>query len=203
MFGNPWERAAAFEPTIPADLTQPPLTLPFEPGKVWSFSGGPHSVWELEGGALAAIDFAPAAKEHGCVESDQWIVAPADGVVIRAGEGVVMLDMDSDGLEQTGWNMLFLHVARKDRVQVRAVLKAGEHIGHPSCEGGGASGTHVHIARKYNGEWILADSPIPFNMDGWIVHSNGIPYKGTLTRGDKTIEACACGTFATRIIRDK
>jgi LasA protease len=203
MFGDPWERAAAIEPTIPADLTQPPLTLPFEPGKVWSFSGGPHSVWELEGGAMAAIDFAPASLEHGCVKSDQWVVAPANGVVIRSAFGVVILDLDGDGLEQTGWNILFLHVGSKDRVQVRSVLKAGAHIGHPSCEGGGASGTHVHIARKYNGEWILTDGPIPFNMDGWIARGNGIPYKGTLSRGDKSIEACACGTFTTRIIRDK
>jgi murein DD-endopeptidase MepM/ murein hydrolase activator NlpD len=203
MFGDPWERAAAIEPTIPAGLTQPALTLPFEAGRVWSFSGGPHSVWEFEGGAQAAIDFAPAAAEHGCVKSDQWIVAPANGVVARASDGVVMLDLDGDGVEQTGWDILFLHVGAQGRVRAGAVLKAGDHIGHASCEGGAASGTHVHIARKYNGEWMLVDGPLPFNMDGWIAHGNGIPYKGTLTRGEVTIEACACGTFATRIIRDK
>ncbi len=203
MFGDPWERAGAIEPIIPSGLTQPVLTLPFEPGRVWSFSRGPHSAWEPAGGALAALDFAPAAAEHGCVKSDEWIVAPANGTVARVGDGVVMLDLDGDGLEQTGWNILFLHVSSKDRVKAATVLKTGDRIGHASCEGGASTGTHVHTARKYNGEWILIDGPIPFDMDGWVAHGNGIPYKGTLTRGDTIIEACACGTFATRIIRDK
>ncbi len=204
MFGDPWERSKAVEPMIPAGLAQPALTLPFEPGRVWSFSGGPHSVWELEGGALAALDFAPASEKPGCVESQQWVVAPASGVVVRAADDVVILDLDGDGLEQTGWDILFLHIGPKERVNAGAMLKPGDHIGHPFCKAGGASsGTHVHIARKYNGEWILAGGPIPFNMDGWIAHSNGTAYKGSLTRGDKTIEACACGTFETRIVRDK
>jgi LasA protease len=203
MFGDPWQRARTVEPLISPGLTQPPLTLPFERGRVWSFSGGPHSVWELEGGALAALDFAPAASAPGCVKSEQWIVAPAAGVIVRAGDGLVMLDMDGDGIEQTGWDMLFLHVATLDRIAVGTVVQPGDRIGHPSCEGGGASGTHVHIARKYNGEWILADGPMPFDMDGWVAHYDGTPYKGRLVRGDAVIEACACGTFATRIIRDR
>jgi len=204
MFGDPWARAAAVEPMIPAGLTQPTLTLPFEPGRVWSFSGGPHSVWELEGGALAALDFAPASVEHGCAKSDQWVVAPAAGVVVRSAHDVVILDLDGDGLEQTGWNLLFLHIGPEGRVEAGSVLQAGDRIGHPFCIAGGASsGTHVHIARKYNGEWMLVDGPLPFNMDGWVARGNGIPYKGTLTRGDQVIEACACGTYSTRIVRDK
>ena len=202
MFGPPWERAAPYEPIIPNGLIQPELSLPFEPGKIWSFSGGPHSAWEEEG-ALAALDFAPGAIEHGCVATDTWVLAPAAGVVARTGDGVVILDLDGDGLEQTGWDLLFLHIAEKGRVKVGDVLKKDDHIGHASCEGGVATGTHVHIARKYNGEWILADGPIPFNLNGWIAHNGSAPYKGTLTKGDLTIEASTSGSFATRIIREK
>jgi hypothetical protein len=202
MFGDPWQRAAANEPTLPDGLTQPELTLPFEPGKVWAFSGGPHSAWE-EKGAMAALDFAPAAEEHGCVKSDVWVLAPADGKVVRTAPGVVVLDLDGDGLEETGWDILFLHIATEGKVFNNTVLKKGDHIGHASCEGGVATGTHLHIARKYNGEWILADGPLPFNLDGWIAHAGGAPYKGWLTRGDRTITASTSGSFETRIIRDK
>jgi len=202
MFGDPWERAAVNEPTLPDGIAQPALTLPFEPGKVWAFSGGPHSAWE-EKGAMAALDFAPAASEHGCVKSDVWVLAPAAGKVVRNAPGVVMLDLDGDGLEETGWVILFLHIATEGRVLTNQVLQKGDHIGHASCEGGVATGTHLHIARKYNGEWILADGPLPFNLDGWIAHNGPVPYKGSLTRGDITIQANTSGSFETRIIRDK
>ncbi len=210
MFGDPWERAATVEPLIPTGLIQPALTLPFDPGQLWSFSNGPHSAWQvpdgsviITGGALAALDFAPSAAESGCVTAAKWVVAPARGVVVRAQYNVVMLDLDGDGLEQTGWNILFLHVGSKEMVPVGTHLEAGDHIGHPSCEGGGSTGTHVHIARKYNGEWVLATGPIPFNLDGWVALAADDAHTGTLVRGDKTITACACGTFETRITRDK
>ena len=210
MFGDPWTRAKTVEPLLPIGLTQPNLSLPFEPGQLWSFSNGPHSAWQvpdgsviLVGGALAALDFAPAAAEHGCAKSDKWVVAPASGLVVRAANNVIVLDLDGDGLEQTGWDILFLHIASKDSVPAGVFLNKDDRIGHPSCEGGDATGTHVHIARKYNGEWVLVDSPVPFNMDGWVAHGTGVLYKGTLTRGDQTVTACACGTFATRITRDK
>ena len=40
-------------------------------------------------------------------------------------------------------------------------------------------------------------------MDGWIAHNGGLPYKGTLTRGETTIVASTSGSFATRITREK
>ncbi len=67
MFGNAWLRAQTVEPLFPATLTQPPLILPFMPGQIWSFTGGPHGAWEIDG-ARAALDFAPASTESGCVE---------------------------------------------------------------------------------------------------------------------------------------
>jgi hypothetical protein len=80
------------------------------------------------------------------------------------------------------------------------MLEAGDHIGHPSCEGGSSTGTHIHIARKYNGEWILADSAIPFNIEGWVPKKEDVPYEGTLTRYEKTVTACVCADLASNII---
>jgi LasA protease len=99
MFGDPWERAGAVEPLLPAGLAQPELSLPFQPKKVWSFSGGPHSAWEEEG-ALAALDFAPSAEVNGCVKSDLWILAPAAGTVVRTAKGVVMLDLTATAMNK-------------------------------------------------------------------------------------------------------
>ncbi len=201
MFGSPFSRSSIFEPTIPAGLQQPPLSLPYEKNKIWAYTSGPHSAWEKEG-ALAALDFAPGANEGGCVETDAWVLAPADGTVVRTEPGVVMLDLDSDGSEKTGWVLLFLHIATKDKVKIGDKLLKDDKIGHPSCEGGVSTGTHLHFARKFNGEWMLADGPVPFNLDGWIAHNGPYPYKGTLTKGDKEITSCTCSDYNTNIIRE-
>jgi hypothetical protein len=39
-------------------------------------------------------------------------------------------------------------------------------IGHPSCEGGCFHRTHVHLTRKYNGEWIAAGNALPYVLSG-------------------------------------
>jgi LasA protease len=186
LFGNPF--GVAVEPLLPDDLEQPHMQLPFEVGKTWSFTSGPHSAWDT-GSGWAALDFAPPGYALGCVRSDEWVVASADGVVIRTDEGVVILDLDGDGYEQTGWVLLYLHVEERDRVPPGVTLHAGDRIGHPSCEGGFSTGTHVHIARKYNGEWIPADGRLPFVMDGWVSGGQGREYNGTLSRGSIIIEA--------------
>ena len=198
MFGNPWPRAQVVEPLFPPDLTQPELQLPFVPGQMWSYTGGPHGAWEKDG-SWAAIDFAPAASTSGCVETDTWATAAGDGVIVRSERGIVVLDLDGDGFEQTGWVLVYLHIATEGRIEARRSVRAGDPIGHPSCEGGHATGTHIHIARKYNGEWIAADGPIPFVLSGWMVHAAGEPYKGTLTRDGETVTANQYGAFESRI----
>jgi LasA protease len=200
MFGDPWARAALVEPLFPPDLIQPPFSLPFERGYLWSLTGGPHPAWEQES-ALAALDFAPATAESGCVESNAWVVAVAPGVIVRSGGGYVLLDYDGDGFEQTGWVVLYMHIATKDRVQAGTWVDAGDHIGHPSCEGGLATGTHVHIARKYNGEWVGAGGALPFILSGWTAHQGVAPYYGTLTKGDRIITSSKTGTHESQIIR--
>ena len=188
LFGYPFDLAV--EPLIPPGLQQPKMQLPFEKGQVWSFTGGPHGGWD-SGSAWAALDFAPPGDALGCVQSDAWVVAAADGVILRTGIGEVIEDLDGDGLEQTGWVIFYMHIESRDRVKPGTAVKAGDRIGHPSCEGGVSSGTHTHIARKYNGEWIPADQNLPFVLDGWVSHGEGYQYEGYLQKGSKTIEAYA------------
>ena len=201
MFGDPWLKAVVYEPIFPSILAQPDLILPIEPGVEWAYTGGPHSAWGKLG-ARAALDFAPSGA-GGCSKSDEWVLAAASGVVARSGGGVVVLDLDGDGNEQTGWNLFYMHIATEDRPVVGQWLDQGERLGHPSCEGGVSTGTHFHFARKYNGEWILAGGPLPFDMDGWIAHAAEKEYKGTLTRDDNTVNACTCATADTYIFRDE
>ena len=201
MFGDPWSRAEAFGPIFPPGLKQPDMSLPFEIQASWAFTGGPHAAWETEG-PMAAVDFAPGSAETGCLSSDHWIVAAAPGLVVRSGNGVVVVDMDGDGSEQTGWNMLYLHVAASGRVARGVWVEQDDRIGHPSCEGGTSTGTHLHVARKFNGEWIIADGPIPFVLSGWTVYAGAKPYEGRLVKGDKVITADLYAQSLAVILRE-
>ena len=124
MFGDPWARADAVNPIFPVALNQPTLVLPFEPNVEWSMTGGPHNAWgqinpNIYGenhSVAAAIDFAPSTDHGGCDPTPTWVTAAAPGLVVRSDNGAVMVDLDGDGYEQTGWNILYMHIAKKDRV---------------------------------------------------------------------------------------
>jgi hypothetical protein len=184
---------------IPPNLAQPNLALPFVPDRIWDFTGGPHYSWGTSL-PLGALDFAPPALESGCAVSYEWIAAPADGVITRSGEAVVALDLDGDGEERTGWVLFFYHVGTEGRIGPGVRVQQGDLLGHPSCEGGRSTGTHFHIARRYNGEWIPAGGPVPFVLDGWVVAYGESPYQGTLTKGSKVVPACTCSTVKNRIL---
>ncbi len=187
LFGYPFD--LAIEPLLPAGLTQPKLVLPFAANETWQFTGGPHDGWD-SGSAWAALDFAPPGEPIGCSQTDAWVTAVASGVIIRAGNGAVVQDLDGDGLEQTGWTILYMHIESRERIEAGQTVKVGERIGHPSCEGGHANAAHLHIARRYNGVWLpAADANIPFVMSGYTPTSDGVNYGGWLTRGDTSIEA--------------
>lgn len=188
MFGDPWARSASVEPVLPDDLVQPPLELPFARGETWSLTGGPHTAWGV-GSAWGGLDFAPASVEKGCSVSRFFVTAAAAGLVVRSERGIVVLDLDGDGDDGTGWAVLYLHIAGQDRIQAGARVNVDDPIGHPSCEGGVSTGTHVHIARKYNGEWLAAGGPVPMLLSGWLAWEGERPYSGALTRGDDIVTA--------------
>lgn len=126
------------------------------------------------------------------------------GLVIRSDRGVVVIDEDGDGHEQTGWNLMYLHVATTDRIPLKTWVDIDDRIGRASCEGGVSTGTHMHLARKYNGEWLLADgnSPFPFILSGYIAYNGKEPYDGTLVKGDITITADPYGSSISAIMRE-
>jgi len=167
---------------------QPELVLPFAIGEPWFFTSGPHSAWG-SGAAWAALDFAPDEDGFGCYESGARVTAVADGPVVRVDDGVVVQDLDGDGFEGTGWTILYMHIAERNKAAMGTYLNQGDRVGHPSCEGGPATGTHLHIARRYNGEWIPTDQDNPFNLSGWVSAGGGVEYDGTLTQGQNTVEA--------------
>jgi len=196
LFGNPLR--SPVNSSISADLTQPELKLPFDEKQGWFFTSGPHSAWG-DGAAWAALDFAPDEDMFGCFDSQSWVTAAADGLVVRSADGQVIQDLDGDGDEGTGWTILYMHIASFERVEVDVDLQTGDHIGHPSCEGGPSNGTHLHLARRYNGEWIPADQEIPFVLSGWISKGDGVEYDGSLVRGDYEIVASGFPTDENKI----
>lgn len=199
LFGYPFD--FAIEPILPAGLTPPTLILPFARGEIWAFSGGPHGGWD-SGSAWAALDFAPPGDPIGCAPSQAWTTAVADGTIVSAANGRVIQDLDNDGLEQTGWTILYMHMESRDRVQPGSFVRAGERIGHPSCEGGYAEADHLHLARRYNGMWISATEPGQvFTLEGWQVSGGGKEYDGFLQRGSQSVEAWGIVTPLNQIQR--
>jgi len=200
MFGSPWERAAKWEPLIPPGASQPTLQLPFSPGERWSLTGGPHLSWKT-GSPRGAIDLAPVTGEANCAVSYAWITALAAGIVARSARNVVALDLDGDGYEQTGWVIIFMHVADKERIPAGTRLNLDDRIGHPSCEGGTSTGTHVHLARKLNGEWLSVDDALPFILGGWRVYAGEKNYQGGMIKGDQEVMASPVGPRTSIIVR--
>jgi murein DD-endopeptidase MepM/ murein hydrolase activator NlpD len=181
LFGDPFR--AAVEPLVPPDLAQPTLAFPFPSGEVWYFTGGPHGGYN-SGSAWAAIDFAPPAppedllaREGLCYVSPNYVTAVAPGVIARSGDGYVILDLDFDGNEHTGWTILYLHISSQDIVKPGSHVQTGDKLGRPSCEGGFSNATHLHFARRYNGEWLPVTcdrcptgfTAPPMVLGGWTV----------------------------------
>jgi LasA protease len=201
MFGDPWERAASFGPLFPEGVSQPELELPFSPGERWSLTGGPHPSWKT-GSPRGAVDFAPVTGEPACAVSKTWVLAAASGLVVRSERSAVTIDLDGDGLEQTGWVLLYYHIAEKERIPAGTYVEKDDPIGHPSCEGGASTGTHFHFARKYNGEWIAADGPLRMNLGGWLSYAAEKNYQGEFRHGEKVAVASPVGPRTSIIVRE-
>jgi hypothetical protein len=188
LFGDPWQYDLG--QLVPADVHQPALSLPWTKGETWFFTGGPHATWG-SGSPWGALDFTTASV-NGCGDLPEWVTAMASGVITRSINGEVSQALDRSGDERVGWSVLYLHIGSAGRVVAGTHVKTGDQIGHPSCEGGLSMAAHVHIARKYNGEWIGADGVISFDLGGWLASEGPFEYDGTLTRGSAKRESCEC-----------
>lgn len=200
MYPDLWARAAQVDPMLSYGLVQPVLELPFQPGETWTLTGGPHAAWGV-GSPWGGLDFAPAAVEKGCTVSRFWATAAASGLVTRSERGVVAVDLDGDGFEGSGWVLIYMHIASSERVPVGTFVQLDERIGHPSCEGGKSTGTHLHLSRKYNGEWMSAGGPVPFILSGWQAWPGDKQYSGSLTRGDAVVTARPDDAYSSLITR--
>ncbi|HET7009877.1 MAG TPA: LysM peptidoglycan-binding domain-containing protein [Anaerolineales bacterium] len=200
MFGDAWARAEAAGPLLPPGLAQPPLELPFAPREYWSLTAGPHNAWSY-GTPRAALDFSPITGGDPCDVSPAWATASAPGVIVRATDNAVALDLDGDGRESTGWVLLYYHLADEGLISPWIQVSTGDPLGHPSCQGGRATGKHVHLVRKYNGEWIPADGLVPFSLSGWQVVADARNYYGSLVRGDEVVMSDSSGQRGSTIWR--
>ncbi len=200
LFPDPWNRSAAAGPIFPPPLEQPPLELPFQPGQRWSFTGGPHLSWN-SGSPRGAVDFSPVTGLPPCAPTDVFVTASAAGVVTRSGDNLIAIDLDGDGFEGTGWVVIYLHLTGIEGIAPGSPVGQDTPLGHPSCEGGKATGTHVHMARKYNGEWLPAGDPLPFVLSGWRVQAGSRSYEGYLLKGDQVVSANPGGSGSSVIER--
>jgi hypothetical protein len=201
MFGDYWERAVGYEPAYLAPEDFPILNLPFQPGEAWSLTAGPHITWET-GTPRGALDFAPITGEPHCAISVRWVTAAAPGLVVRSNNSTVAIDLDGDGNERTGWVLIYYHIPEEDRVPVGMQLPQDALIGHPSCEGGQATGTHLHFTRKFDGEWVGINSAFPLVLSGWQAFAGEKRYEGYLQKGDLIVTSRPDGSHGSTIIRD-
>lgn len=200
MFGDPMVCARNVEPLFPEGMQIPTLELPFTRGEGWALTGGLHNDWDV-GTPLGALDFAPITGETPCAVSRAWVRASAAGIVTRAEFGVLQLALVDSSGKPTGWELRYMHIAVHDRAAVGTRLATDDPLGHPSCEGGAATGTHVHLARLYRGEWIGAGNPFPYILSGWLAMPGRAPYQSTLVKGDKVVTAHSDGSYGSTIIR--
>lgn len=191
LFGDPFEYD--FEPLIPINLTQPPLSLPWGKGQGFYFTAGPHAAY-VDGSAWGAVDFGPPDVLGNCFYSAEPVRAAAAGVAVIARQGEVQVDLDGDGKLQTGWSLLYLHVALDldTPLQPGQRVEVGDVIGYASCEGGESNSSHLHFARRYNGEWMSAGGPVPMELSGWVVQPNLVPYDGVMVKGNERRASCEC-----------
>lgn len=201
LFPDVWEEAQAQGPLLPANLVQPVLQLPFLPGLDWAYTSGPHITWQT-GTPRGALDFAPGDGTRGCNISQSWATAAAPGLVVRSSRGAVAIDLDGDGDEGTGWVLVYMHLSSYERVAAGTWLNQDDKVGHPSCEGGKSTGTHLHITRKYNGEWLGVDAPLPFILGPWEALAGPSSYQGWLRSGEVWVANNINGIRESRIHRE-
>lgn len=165
----------------PAMTAGPSLAVPIPPGELWYYVQGPHAPAGT-GAPWAAVDFAPPPPEAaGCAPSISWVNAVANGTVVVSRAGTLVLDLDEDGFAGSGWAHVYRHLWSGELAPAGRFVRAGERLGHPSCDGGAAAPARVMFARTYDGDWIdAANATAPLRLGSWIAVAGATEGSGQL-----------------------
>ncbi len=188
--------AAAGNPENARAMTE--LRLPWSAGETWFLTSGPHST------KRSAVDFAPPNLDPrtGKLYTDPcsrkrgdlyWVRAAADGyfsAVLKNNCPCVQIRHD-DGTT-TNYFHLRRSSVKKLGFKVGDPVRAGQALGHPSCEVGPrkcgathpASGVHVHFHRTN----ATTSARLPANgavLSGWTVKAVGRERDGMMTKGEE------------------
>lgn len=175
----PAKPAAAEAALPPPDMFQ----LPFPIGDTWTFNG-------VHGARKEAIDFSigrpwPRWKSD---TSQRWVVAAAAGTIRKTSACGLEID------HADGWTSVYYHI--ENILRDSGTVQANERIANiantpreAACEGGYATGPHLHFALKHNGQ------DVPINglaLSGWRIHSGRGRYDSScarmyLYRGDQKL----------------
>jgi hypothetical protein len=112
-----------------------------------------------------------------------WVTAAAAGVVVASGKARVEIAHEPG---KAGLRTGYYHLSGiPDDIKVGRCVRAGQRLGHPSCEApvGTTYGVHLHFYFKRGDEVVKADGHV---LSGWTIIEDGL-YKGRMVKnGDKS-----------------
>jgi hypothetical protein len=176
-------------PSLPPDNF---FQLPFPLGGEWTFNG-PHSwcggdaCWE-QPPDRSSMDFATNwAKGEPYPAHYTVAAAPGIGNVIEPSRTNDPCWYEID--HGDGWMTSYYHLQRLGEPGDRGEVLRNQSLGvvaEEVCNGGFATGAHVHFTLWYNGSYYDLDG---IKLSGWTVHSGPTAYTtGFLERGDEIVE---------------
>ena len=148
------------------------LQLPYLQGLSWQFGGVHNTAGGTTFTDASALDFYPSGSSWGMNTSNMWVVASASGIPTRVSSCYFKI-LHNDGWETTYYhleNTQFISglINQNDKIGVIANTEA-EAI----CNGGSASGPHVHFSLRHNGAFVAINGT---PLSGWYVHSGRYSY---------------------------
>ena len=113
----------------------------------------------------------------------------------------MVVDLDGDGLEETGWNLIYLHIATTDRVPVGTWLEQGSGSDTPAVRADRPRGRICIWPANTTANGCRRKAPWP-DLQGWEARAGRFDYKGWLVRGDQVITANLFGAQEAHISRE-
>jgi LasA protease len=163
-----------FDGLIGAGPSSPPdnlLQLPFMQGQTWKF-GGVHdnSGGGGVGGPLndaSSMDFYPSDMPWGADTSNMWVAASAPGTPTKISACYFKV-AHIDGWETTYYHLENIQnfsgtINQNDKIGVIA-----NTLAEATCNGGNATGPHVHFTLRKNGALVAINGTA---LSGWYVHA--------------------------------